>query len=86
MKHIIVGITMRSGEYEATQHMVYELEDQIDIDNYADTIAENFYSDSDGKEYEDSNEYMFDSGSIITYVSSIDEISEREFDLFKKYF
>lgn len=84
-KKLLVHLEEHNGEQEYRQHMLVEMDhdvDEVDIKEAADDIAKTWY---DGGSYFEDGLYWFLGGTIAVRVTDIQEVSDLEYEILKKY-
>lgn len=80
---IFLKLKERNGEYEYIHPSVHEIPSELDINEFAENYASEFYDPSRMKPGDDG--YYFNGGEVHVRVYTAMAISKRDYDLLKSY-
>ena len=82
MKHIFIKIDLRIGGDEATSNTVLPVDDDQDIELYAQEYVKNFWGDGE-EEY--GSEWVTYPNENLGRLNRVEQITEAEYEVLKRF-
>ena len=81
-KYIVLNLKIQNGEYEYSSKTIHEIPEEVNIDEFTEEYASEFYSKFS---HEDSGTYYFNGGEVAVRVRGYSVITKQEYKILLKY-
>lgn len=82
-KFIFINLKIQNGDYEYHSKTVHELTEGITKEEYAEDFASGFYGGDVEREH--NGTCYFHGGEVAVKVCSVDDITEKEYNVLNKF-